>query len=68
MFKKNDIVRHTKSGNEYTIIATPDKLKIESTGEPAYAYGNNSVTWVRPQSEMDDGRFEYRGRSVGVEW
>lgn len=39
--------------------------RIEATNEPAYGYVSwlpatleNIVLWIRPQSEMEDGRFE----------
>lgn len=57
------IVRHTK-GTEYIVIETPVTCRIERGNVPAYAYreryyvqdGGNKL-WVRPKSEMEDGRF-----------
>ena len=61
MFILGDIVHHNKSGNDYLILMTPDRLLIEATKEPAYVYrrfdGDDTRYWVRPQSEMEDGRF-----------
>jgi hypothetical protein len=59
-FQKGQKVRHVKSGHIYFIHITPDKLRIEASGEPAYAYGAGTIgdAWVRSQSEMEDGRFE----------
>ena len=61
-FKALDRVRHIKSGNIYRIVATSKKCKIETTNESAYIYrldkDINGTFWVRPQNEMEDGRFE----------
>lgn len=58
-FKGGDIVRHVRTKNLYEIKALPDLLRIESTGEPAYAYLGKSdrLVWVRSQAQMEDGRF-----------
>jgi hypothetical protein len=55
----NQMVRHVKTGNEYMIVGTPKRYRIEATGEPAYAYTISPVDeiWVRKQTEMEDGRF-----------
>jgi len=56
------LVRHIKTGNLYLIIGTPDKIFIEKGATPAYAYQGvkhqRDRIWVRPQAEMEDGRFE----------
>jgi len=61
-FKALDRVRHIKSGNIYRIVTTSKKCKIEATNESAYIYrldkDPNGTFWVRPQIEMEDGRFE----------
>lgn len=57
IFLKGNLVRHVKSGNEYTVLLTPDTTKIEADATPAYAYSDGEATWIRPQSEMEDGRF-----------
>ncbi len=52
-------VRHIKSGKRYVIVFTPDRGRLESTGEPAYTYqGMDRILWHRSQAEMEDGRFE----------
>lgn len=61
-FKRKQLVRHLKTRTIYRIIHTPAICRLESTGEPAYAYQliNNphARLWVRSQAEMEDGRFE----------
>ncbi len=61
-FSLNDKVKH-KDGGRYVITGLPDEYVIEATGEPAYAYraiyGNKKRTWIRAQSVMEDGRFEF---------
>jgi hypothetical protein len=60
-FGIGDIVRHEKTGGEYRIIRTPSHLRIEATGATAYAYSADTMAdqtwWIRPQAEMEDGRF-----------
>jgi hypothetical protein len=62
-FDNFDIVVHVKTDKRYQIIAVPfDFLRIESCNEPYYVYRNPkekdpSTQWVRPKSEMEDGRF-----------
>lgn len=60
-FWKGSVVRH-RNGTEYIIHETPDQCRIEAENTPAYAYKARWYTsdnrlWVRPQSEMEDGRF-----------
>lgn len=60
-FQVGDTVVHRKGGR-YVIHIGPDRLKIEATNEPAYCYapegaGVNDTHWIRPQTEMEDGRF-----------
>lgn len=67
-FKNNDVLCHIKSGGMYTVVGTPEFYRIESTGEPAYAYtamwGRNvGVIWIRGQQEMEDGRFVLQSRT-----
>jgi hypothetical protein len=52
-------VLHIRSGKTYEILSTPDIVRIESVNIPAYAYKakHDTIIWVRPQSEMEDGRF-----------
>lgn len=63
-FWTGSVVRHRK-GTEYVIVETPQVCRIEAGNIPAYAYrerhydptGGNRM-WVRPQAEMEDGRFD----------
>lgn len=61
-FHRAQIVRHLKTATLYRIVHTPDICRIEATNEPAYAYQPKGFVegpiWVRPQAEMEDGRFE----------
>jgi len=64
MFLRGRLVRHKKTGGVYVIVSDlGDKLRIEATNKPAYAYmsveSGKHPTWVRPASEMEDGRFEH---------
>jgi len=49
-------LRHVKSGGNYVILGF---ATIEATLTPAYVYRSLQTNddWVRPQSEMEDGRF-----------
>jgi hypothetical protein len=54
-----NIVKHT-NGVTYKIIAIPSVCFIENNRVPAYAYhpvGYEGRIYVRPQYEMEDGRF-----------
>lgn len=61
-FEVGDVIKHLKTGSSYLVTGTPARLVIEATMEPAYTYrqanGNDDRIWVRPQTEMEDGRFE----------
>lgn len=61
-FQDGQTVCHVKTGGEYRVFAGPDRTRIERTGEPAYIYRQRGepggTLWVRPQAEMEDGRFE----------
>ena len=66
-FKILESVRHTKSGNVYTIIQVPDAVhRLESSNDTFYAYAdcanitkqNPARIWYRCTTEMEDGRFE----------
>ncbi|KQT08541.1 hypothetical protein ASG40_11730 [Methylobacterium sp. Leaf399] len=55
-------LRHVKSGGQYTVLARDAQIQT-SAPLADYAHvvvyrGDNGMTWVRPVSEMDDGRFE----------
>lgn len=60
-FRNGQRVRHVASGRVYRIVDLPARCKIEATAAPAYSYclaNDPDITlWVRPQSEMEDGRF-----------
>lgn len=58
-FQMKQVVRHERTGREYTIVGTPDRLRLEVACRPAYAYtqGEGELIWIRPQSQMEDGRF-----------
>lgn len=62
-FKVGQRVRHIKSGGVYRVVDLPSRCRLAANGEPAYSYTlaepNGDITlWVRPQAEMEDGRFE----------
>lgn len=56
-FAAGSSVLHLKSRGVYDIVFTPEQLVIERTWEPAYAYAAHGSIVVRPQAEMEDGRF-----------
>lgn len=63
-FKVGEPVTHI-SGNKYIILEVPEEHKlIEYTLEPFYKYKSlNSedkqhYEWIRPKSQMEDGRFK----------
>ena len=58
LFRVNDPVRHVKTGKLYAITGTPDHCRIEAGWMPAYIYTDGAGLFVvRPQAEMEDGRF-----------
>lgn len=68
-FLGGDHVKHVKSGGVYAIRWSPaDNFVIEATVEPAYVYESVSphqnTRWIRPQSEMEDGRFVISNEST----
>lgn len=52
-FQPREFVRH-RSGGIYRIVAC---AFTESNVGPVYVYERDGVTWTRPQSEFEDGRF-----------
>lgn len=58
LFPKGARLRHRKTGGVYEVLETPDRLRIEATNTPAYLYSDGVLQWVRPRTEMEDGRFE----------
>jgi hypothetical protein len=57
LFSKGTVVQHLKTQGVYTIMETPESLRLEKGNQPAYLYTDHVIQWVRPQSEMEDGRF-----------
>jgi len=62
LFWESAVVRH-RNGTEYIVVQTPNTCRIEAGNVPAYAYkeklyGPDNKFWIRPQTEMEDGRFE----------
>jgi hypothetical protein len=49
-------LQHKKTGGFYKVVGL---AKIEATLEMAYVYLSHQTDdyWVRPQAEMEDGRF-----------
>ncbi len=56
LFKPGSKLRHIKSGGFYRVVFLAN---IESTLESAYVYESlqSESFWIRPQAEMEDGRF-----------
>ena len=65
-YPRMSLVRHKKTRGIYRVMIDPSYARIEATNEPAYGYvawlpagGLEETTlWIRPQREMEDGRFE----------
>ena len=57
LFKPGAKLKHLKSGGLYKVIVLAN---VEATLEPAYVYESmqSHDCWIRPKSEMEDGRFE----------
>lgn len=60
-FSNGDIVVH-ENGHQYCVLLTPaNGVIVERTTRPAYLYYAvnplGHTLWVRPQDEMEDGRF-----------
>lgn len=57
LFKPGSKLKHLKTGGLYKVILLAN---IEATLEPAYVYESMQTHdfWIRPQAEMEDGRFE----------
>ncbi len=55
-FQVGDQLQHLKTGGFYRIICL---AKIEANLEDAYVYEAliNGSLWIRPKTEMEDGRF-----------
>ena len=57
IFKPGDKLKHKKTGGFYKVVLLAN---IEANLEPAYVYESlqSHDFWIRPQAEMEDGRFE----------
>jgi hypothetical protein len=57
LFKPGAKLKHLKTGGFYQVVLL---ASIEATLEPAYVYESmqSHDFWIRPQAEMEDGRFE----------
>ena len=57
LFKPGTKLRHIKTGGFYKVVLLAN---IEANLEPAYVYESlqSKDFWIRPQAEMEDGRFE----------
>ena len=58
-FYVGQILEHLKTRDTYMVLNTPDNVRIEATNAPSYIYMHipTMQIWVRPQDEMEDGRF-----------
>lgn len=56
LFPIGSRLQHKKTGGFYKVIGL---AKIEATLELAYVYLSHQTNdyWIRPQAEMEDGRF-----------
>lgn len=56
LFPIGSRLQHKKTGDFYKVIGL---AKIEATLEMAYVYLSHQTNdyWIRPQEEMEDGRF-----------
>ncbi len=57
LFKPGSKLKHIKTGGLYKVVLLAN---IEATLEPAYVYESmqSHDFWIRPKTEMEDGRFE----------
>jgi len=57
LFKPGTQLKHIKTGGFYKVVLLAN---VEATLEPAYVYESlqSHDFWIRPQAEMEDGRFE----------
>jgi hypothetical protein len=51
-------LKHKQRGSIHVITGLPDTHRVEDGWKPAYQYTCGSITTMREQSEMEDGRFE----------
>ncbi|BDX21174.1 hypothetical protein TUM22923_04950 [Polynucleobacter sp. TUM22923] len=57
LFKPGSKLKHRKTGGFYKVLLLAN---VEASLEPAYVYESmqSHDFWIRPQAEMEDGRFE----------
>jgi hypothetical protein len=57
LFKPGAKLKHIKTGGLYKVLLIAN---VEASLEPAYVYESlqSHDFWIRPQAEMEDGRFE----------
>ena len=57
LFPNGAQLKHKKTGGFYKVVGL---AKMEATLEMAYVYESMQTHdyWIRPQTEMEDGRFE----------
>jgi hypothetical protein len=57
LFKPGSKLRHIKTGGFYQVVLLAN---TEANLEPAYVYESlqSHDFWIRPKTEMEDGRFE----------
>jgi len=57
LFKPGTTLKHRKTGGLYRVVLLAN---VEVNLEPAYVYESMQTHdfWIRPQLEMEDGRFE----------
>ncbi|WP_114652381.1 hypothetical protein [Polynucleobacter necessarius] len=57
IFKPGSKLRHIKTGGFYKVVLLAN---VEANLEPAYVYESlqSHDFWIRPKTEMEDGRFE----------
>ncbi len=57
IFKPGAKLRHLKTGGFYKVVLLAN---LEANLEPVYVYASmqSHDFWVRPKTEMEDGRFE----------
>lgn len=57
LFKPGSKLKHVKTGGLYKVLLLAN---VEATLAPAYVYESlqSHDFWIRPQAEMEDGRFE----------
>jgi hypothetical protein len=64
LFKPGNLLLHKKSGGVYKVIVLAN---MEVNLAPVYVYESMQTHdfWIRPQAEMEDGRFALVARATG---